>query len=322
MKFLSSTSGKSGINKETSDQQTSSPQNDHRSGEPSEGKEVLLLSSGLLALVLGIGGILMYTEEESPHTSASSQTAKVEPAKTVSSPVPPSPFSESPPSDRPTFQEFPQEEPGSAEEPLTSASTSILPPESIVVHFPFAQATLTEEAKAVLNTQVSHLPTEWEGTLRIQGHTDVRGSQSFNQALGGKRAEAVKSYLMSLGIPKDRLETDSLGKDAPICQEDTPACHDRNRRVQVEWLVSPTAQGPVPHADEPVISMNFPASQASAAQHPPAGPHRTAVDDPAAVEQMDQNSPVLTDQTFEMVIPDPIMPPEDQPSITGTATGE
>ncbi|MDR4493272.1 MAG: OmpA family protein [Nitrospirales bacterium] len=236
------------VNKKTSDQPTPPSQANQQSGEPSDSKEILLLSSGLLALVLGIGGLLMYTEESPQPATASQPIRQVEMAKAFSSPV-----------NQPATEEFPVTEasavlseseanPATAD-PLSAAPT-VSPADSTIVNFGFSQATLTEEGKNTLSAQIAHLPKDWNGTLRIQGHTDTRGSESYNRTLGAKRAEAVKTYLVSLGIPQDRIHTDSFGKDAPLCQEDAPACHDQNRRAEIEWLNSPVAQG-----EEPMVSM-------------------------------------------------------------------
>jgi len=66
--------------------------------------------------------------------------------------------------------------------------------------------------------------------ITIEGHCDERGSTEYNLALGDRRALAVKQYLVSLGIPADRINVTSFGKEKPFCMEATEACYAKNRR--------------------------------------------------------------------------------------------
>ncbi|MDH5562212.1 MAG: OmpA family protein, partial [Nitrospirota bacterium] len=104
------------------------------------------------------------------------------------------------------------------------------------VYFAFNQWTLSDEAKDLIKTQVEGRPEGWTGLLRIDGHTDAQGSAPYNRALGLKRAEAVKTYLVSLGIPETTIQVQSLGKDGAVCQETTPDCLELNRRAHVAFL--------------------------------------------------------------------------------------
>ena len=67
--------------------------------------------------------------------------------------------------------------------------------------------------------------------IRLEAHCDQRGSSEYNLALGDRRAVAVKDLLVSLGVPADRLDTLSFGKEGPVCTADTEECWQRNRRV-------------------------------------------------------------------------------------------
>lgn len=252
------------INKKLSDQQVHNSPPGGETGKSSDAKEVLLLSSGLLVLVLGIGGLLMYSEEE-PHPATASQPVEhVELAKAFSSPMDQPDVSGPPsPETSPLFSDL-ETNPSPVDSQPSVLTGS--PTEPATVNFAFEKAELTEEAKFILNNQVSHLPKEWEGTLRIEGHTDLRGSDSYNRALGAKRAETVKTYLVSLGISQDRIQTDSFGKDSPICQEDTSACHEQNRRAKVEWLNSSVSQSAAEEGQEPLTAMTSPPAIESSIQ--------------------------------------------------------
>ena len=69
--------------------------------------------------------------------------------------------------------------------------------------------------------------------LVIEGHADERGSGEYNLALGDRRAESVKDFLTSMGIPAGQLTEISYGKERPVCAEETEACYQRNRRAHV-----------------------------------------------------------------------------------------
>jgi peptidoglycan-associated lipoprotein len=69
--------------------------------------------------------------------------------------------------------------------------------------------------------------------LTIEGHCDERGSAEYNIALGDKRAEVAKDYLVQVGIPSDQLNVISYGKERPVCEEHDEACWQRNRRIHI-----------------------------------------------------------------------------------------
>jgi peptidoglycan-associated lipoprotein len=67
--------------------------------------------------------------------------------------------------------------------------------------------------------------------VQIEGHCDARGSIEYNIALGERRANAVKNYMTSLGIPGDRLSVISYGKEKPLNQGDSESAYAANRRA-------------------------------------------------------------------------------------------
>ena len=72
---------------------------------------------------------------------------------------------------------------------------------------------------------------KWTGTqIMLEGHGDSRGSAEYNLALGSRRANSVKDYLVSLGVPTTRITVVSKGKEAPFCAEATEVCWQQNRR--------------------------------------------------------------------------------------------
>jgi len=71
----------------------------------------------------------------------------------------------------------------------------------------------------------------WTSTqVTVEGHCDSRGSSEYNLALGSRRADAVKSYLTSLGVPGSRITVVSKGKEQPFCSDDSESCWQQNRR--------------------------------------------------------------------------------------------
>ncbi len=64
----------------------------------------------------------------------------------------------------------------------------------------------------------------------MEGHADSRGTNEYNLALGERRGNAVKEYLVGLGIAADRLIVVSKGEETPVCTEETEGCWTRNRR--------------------------------------------------------------------------------------------
>ena len=96
--------------------------------------------------------------------------------------------------------------------------------------FAYDEATLKDEARALLSKSSDYLKRWSSVRFTIEGHADSRGTAEYNLALGGRRAAAVKDYLVSLGISGDRMVTVSKGKEQPLCTEENEACWQRNRR--------------------------------------------------------------------------------------------
>ena len=98
------------------------------------------------------------------------------------------------------------------------------------VFFDYDMSTIREDARPILQKNADYL-RRWATTrVTIEGHTDSRGTTEYNLALGARRAGAVRDYLVSLGIPPDRLLAVSRGEETPQCTEEDEACWQRNRR--------------------------------------------------------------------------------------------
>jgi len=97
------------------------------------------------------------------------------------------------------------------------------------VFFALDQYTLNAEARATLQRQASWLDQYPSITVQIAGNADERGTREYNLALGDRRANATRDYLVSLGVSPSRVRTISYGKERPVCTASTNDCWAQNR---------------------------------------------------------------------------------------------
>jgi len=99
------------------------------------------------------------------------------------------------------------------------------------VLFAVNSSTLTDAGKATLDGQATWLMTNSDYLAIIEGHADEQGTREYNLALGARRANAAREYLVSKGVPTSRMRTISYGKERPIelCADE--ACYSKNRRA-------------------------------------------------------------------------------------------
>jgi peptidoglycan-associated lipoprotein len=102
------------------------------------------------------------------------------------------------------------------------------------VYFAYDRSDLTADARRILEAKAPILNGSPELRIRLAGHTDNRGSDEYNLALGQRRAAAVRRFLAVLGVSENKLEYTSFGEEEPVCQEDTESCWSRNRRVEFD----------------------------------------------------------------------------------------
>jgi peptidoglycan-associated lipoprotein len=99
------------------------------------------------------------------------------------------------------------------------------------VFFDFDRAELRAEARERLSKNAEFLRQRPEFTITIEGHCDERGTSEYNLALGERRAQAARAYLMSLGISEARLRSVSYGEERPVCRDADESCWQQNRRA-------------------------------------------------------------------------------------------
>lgn len=104
-------------------------------------------------------------------------------------------------------------------------------------YFDYDQHTLRPDAVKALqgdSTELRDILKDYPNyKLTIEGHCDERGSAEYNMALGEKRAESAKDYLVQVGIPGPQLNVVSYGKEKPICDAHDEACWQKNRRIHI-----------------------------------------------------------------------------------------
>ena len=99
------------------------------------------------------------------------------------------------------------------------------------VQFGFDRAELTPEARAILDGQVSWLKRYSNLRVTVSGHADERGTREYNLALGERRANAVRNYLIAMGIEPSRVSVISYGKERPVAVGSDAESWSMNRRA-------------------------------------------------------------------------------------------
>jgi peptidoglycan-associated lipoprotein len=119
------------------------------------------------------------------------------------------------------------------EDPLAGLSSAELESRGLLadIHFDFDSAELRDADRQVLTQNADFLKSHAYIKVTVEGHCDERGTVEYNLALGERRARNAYDYLVSLGVPADRLKTVSYGKEIPLCQDSNESCWARNRRA-------------------------------------------------------------------------------------------
>ena len=139
-------------------------------------------------------------------------------------PPPPAPIRETP---------VPTAAPALADDAMTSRSVDDLNRDSPLkaIYYEYDSAELTAEARAGLDINAGLLKRYTTWAITVEGHCDERGTAEYNLALGERRAVAAQSYLVSLGIPVERLRIVSYGKEFPFDPGHDEAAYAKNRRA-------------------------------------------------------------------------------------------
>ena len=106
------------------------------------------------------------------------------------------------------------------------------------VLFEFDRYDLTADARDILKSNAEWLQRNASARVEVEGHCDERGTSEYNLALAAKRSQAVRDYLITLGIAADRISTISYGEEIPACIESSENCWRQNRRAR--FVIAPS----------------------------------------------------------------------------------
>jgi peptidoglycan-associated lipoprotein len=108
--------------------------------------------------------------------------------------------------------------------------------------FDYDKAGIRDDARSALAKTAEFLRSYPQVAVVIEGHCDERGSTEYNVALGDRRDDAAKEFLLSQGIAGDRIQTVSYGKERPFCTQSNEACWQQNRRAHFRMAGTNSSQ--------------------------------------------------------------------------------
>ena len=102
-----------------------------------------------------------------------------------------------------------------------------------VFYFDYDSSSLSDDSRAAIDAHVALMMADG-GNVRLEGHTDERGTREYNLALGERRANAVRDYMVASGVPGYRIETISYGEENPVAYGSGESSWGKNRRVEIK----------------------------------------------------------------------------------------
>ncbi len=115
----------------------------------------------------------------------------------------------------------------------TQGVSMVQEPSSHTVYFAFDSSELDAAARGILDANAAWLKAHSDNSITIEGNCDERGSREYNLALGQRRADAVRDYLVSQGASYSSIDTVSFGEERPVCQGTGEACWAQNRHADI-----------------------------------------------------------------------------------------
>jgi len=164
----------------------------------------------LLACVIGVAACGKKTPPVTPQPPPAAAPAPTTPPN----PPPPAPPPATPPPSTPPPRET----------TLEDITKSLQP-----VYFDYDSVVIRDDGRAAIQKNAEFLKSNATVKVLIEGHADSRGTNEYNLALAERRADAVRDYLVGLGIANDRVTIVSKGEEQPFCKEETEACWAKNR---------------------------------------------------------------------------------------------
>ena len=155
-------------------------------------------------------------------------------APAVTAPPPPAPAAPAAPPAPPAPPAAPAAAPAprtlSEDEIFAAASIADIQKEFRDSFFDLDSSSIREDARAALTANANYMKRRPSVRVTVEGHCDERGTAEYNLGLGDRRANAVKAYLVELGVPATNVTVVSKGKEAPFCTDKNEACWQQNRR--------------------------------------------------------------------------------------------
>jgi len=105
-----------------------------------------------------------------------------------------------------------------------------------VIYFDFDQYDVKQEYRDLVREHARYLRSRSDLQVRLEGHTDERGSREYNVGLGDRRAQAVKRMLVLNGVSEDQIRTVSYGEERPAVDESNEEAWAKNRRVELDYI--------------------------------------------------------------------------------------
>jgi peptidoglycan-associated lipoprotein len=115
--------------------------------------------------------------------------------------------------------------------PLNLTAQQLFDRDMQPINFDYDKSDIRDDQKGKLQTATNYMKANPSVRITIEGNTDERGSEEYNLALGDRRANAVKQYLVTQGIAENRLSSVSYGEERPVCSAQTEECFEQNRRA-------------------------------------------------------------------------------------------
>lgn len=153
------------------------------------------------------------------------ETARPSDESTRPAPVQPAPIVETPTREGMITPETPQQQ-GDAQ------GSAELQNQMQKIYFNFDSAALSDESRSVLSKNAEVLIKQSSVQIRIEGNSDERGSDEYNLALGERRAQAARDYLVNLGVQGERISVISYGEEKPAVAGHDEAAREQNRRAE------------------------------------------------------------------------------------------
>jgi peptidoglycan-associated lipoprotein len=175
------------------------------------------MTTVLAFLLAGTLGFVTACKKNPPTTAAGAKPPSEEPSKAPETRVPPPSTTT----------------PGSVESTELPADVREINARGYLkdAFFDYDKADLRDDARTALAADAEWLKKNRTIQFLIEGHCDERGTSEYNLALGDRRANAAKEYLVSLGVDASRVRTVSYGKERPFCNQSTEDCWQQNRRA-------------------------------------------------------------------------------------------